>query len=130
MRLMVSSRSLINVAGLLELGDGADRIAADQGVRVLQGLGQPLGRGGIGIAGVAQFEHGLAADLRLGVVQVRDPRFHLPAAREDRTAFLLAATRQADDRREHRQHDPPSRSPSASLSGSSSFGLVLNTSRS
>ena len=67
----------------------------------LQRLGQRLGRGGVGVADVAQLEHGLAAHLRLGVVEVRDPGFHLPAARQDRPAFLAAAARQRDDRREN-----------------------------
>ncbi len=42
----------------------------------------------IGIADVTQLEHRLAANLRLAVVQVGDPRLHFAAAGQNGTALL------------------------------------------
>ena len=60
----------------------------DQGVGVAEGAGEGLGGRRVGVADVAELHHGLAADRRLGALEVVDPVLDLPAPRLERRAGL------------------------------------------
>ena len=82
---------MIASLGFVSLATALHGVAAHDGVGITERLGQTFRRGRIGIADIPQLEHRLAPHLRLGIVQVGNPRFHLAAAGENGPALLSVA---------------------------------------